>query len=87
LYVLPGHGAEGGPEILTGQARFLRDLYREVKAQADAGKKPDAMEIKLPENDSNWVPTRTAAWQQDVETVYLELTSHAPAGSMPHVWK
>ena len=25
--------------------------------------------------------------QQDIETVYLELTSHAPAGSVPHVWK
>jgi cyclase len=87
LYVLPGHGAAGGPEILIGQARFLRDLYREVKDQADAGKKPDAMQIKLPESDGNWVPARPEAWQQDVETVYLELTSHAPAGSVPHVWK
>ena len=87
LYILPGHGEAGGPEILTGQARFLRDLYREVKLQTNAGRKPDAMQIKLPESDSNWVPTRPEAWQQDVETVYLELTSHAPAGSVPHVWK
>ena len=87
LYVLPGHGEAGGSEILLGQARFLRDLYREVKLQADAGKSPAEMHIKLPESDSNWVPNRPDGLQQDIETVYLELTSHAPAGSMPHVWK
>jgi glyoxylase-like metal-dependent hydrolase (beta-lactamase superfamily II) len=87
LHVLPGHGAAGGAEILTGQQRFLRDLYREVKQQADAGKTPAEMRIMLPESDSNWVPNRPDGLQQDIETVYLELTSHAPAGSVPHVWK
>jgi cyclase len=87
LYVLPGHGAAGGPEILSGQARFLRDLYREVKLQADGGKTPAEMHIKLPDSDSNWIPDRPDGLQQDIETVYLELTSHAPAGSVPHVWK
>ncbi len=87
LYVLPGHGAAGGPEILSGQARFLRDLYSEVKKQTDAGKTPAEMRIKLPDSDSNWVPNRPDGLQQDIETVYLELTSHAPAGSVPHVWK
>ncbi len=85
--VLPGHGAAGGSEILSGQAQFLRDLYREVKLQADAGKKPAEMHIKLPESDSNWVPNRPDGLQQDIETVYLELTTHAPAGSVPHAWK
>jgi glyoxylase-like metal-dependent hydrolase (beta-lactamase superfamily II) len=87
LHVLPGHGDAGGPEILSGQQRFLRDLYREVKLQADAGKTPAEMHIKLPDSDSNWVPARPDGLQQDIETVYLELTSHAPAGSVPHVWK
>ncbi len=87
LYVLPGHGAAGGPEIVSGQAEFLRDLYAEVKLQKDAGKTPAEMHIKLPDSDSNWVPSRADLWQQDIETVYLELTSHAPAGSVPHVWK
>jgi glyoxylase-like metal-dependent hydrolase (beta-lactamase superfamily II) len=87
LHILPGHGAAGGMEILTGQRRFLRDLYREVKLEADAGKTPAEMHIKLPESDSNWVPNRSDGLQQDIETVYLELTSHAPAGSVPHVWK
>jgi cyclase len=87
LHVLPGHGEAGGPEILSGQQRFLRDLYREVKLQTDAGKTPTEMHIKLPDGDSNWVPNRPDGLQQDIETVYLELTSHAPAGSVPHVWK
>jgi cyclase len=87
LRVLPGHGAVGGAEILSGQQKFLRDLYREVKAQTDAGKAPAEMHIKLPDSDSNWVPNRPDGLQQDIETVYLELTSHAPAGSVPHVWK
>lgn len=87
LHVLPGHGEAGGAEILSGQQRFLRDLYQEVKRQADAGKTPAAMHIKLPDSDSNWVPARPDGLQQDIETVYLELTSHAPAGSVPHVWK
>jgi glyoxylase-like metal-dependent hydrolase (beta-lactamase superfamily II) len=87
LHVLPGHGAAGGAEILSGQERFLRDLYREVKLQADAGKTPAEMHIKLPDSDGNWVPNRPDGLQQDIETVYLELTSHAPAGSVPHVWK
>jgi cyclase len=84
LYVLPGHGDAGGAEILSGQERFLRDLYREVKLQTDAGKTPVEMHIKLPDSDSNWVPNRPDGLQQDIETVYLELTSHAPAGSVPH---
>jgi cyclase len=87
LHVLPGHGAAGGPEILSGQQQFLRDLYREVKLQADSGKTPAEMRIKLPDSDSNWVPNRPDELQQDIETVYLELISHAPAGSVPHVWK
>jgi cyclase len=87
LHVLPGHGAAGGAEILSGQAQFLRDLYREVKVQADAGKTPAEMHVKLPDSDNNWVPNRPDGLQQDIETVYLELTSHAPAGSVPHAWK
>ena len=40
-----------------------------------------------PDGDSNWVPNRPDGLQQDIESVYLELTAHAPAGSVPHVWK
>ena len=43
------------------------------------------MHIKLRGSDSNWVPNRPDGLRQDVETVYLELTSHAPGESVPHV--
>jgi cyclase len=88
VHVLPGHGEAGGIEILTGQRRFLIDLYAAVKAQADAGKKPAEMKIELPAPDQWWFPeSRPDLREQDIETVYLEITSHAPAGSIPHEWK
>ena len=87
-HVLPGHGDAGGIEILTGQRQFLIDLYAAVKAQADAGKKPAEMTIELPKPDQWWFPaSRADLRQQDIETVYLEITSHQPAGATPHEWK
>ena len=87
-HVLPGHGDAGGIEILKGQRQFLIDLYAAVKAQADAGKKPAEMKIELPEPDQWWFPaSRADLRQQDVETVYLEITSHQPAGATWHEWK
>jgi cyclase len=87
-HVLPGHGDAGGIEILRGQRQFLLDLYSAVKQQADAGKKPAEMHIELPKPDQWWFPeNRPELRQQDIETVYLELTSHRPAGAVPHEWK
>ena len=87
-HVLPGHGDAGGIEILEGQKRFLVDLYAAVKAQADAGKKPADMKIELDKPDQWWFPdSRPDLRQQDIETVYLEITSHQPAGATPHEWK
>ena len=87
-HVLPGHGDAGGIEVLKGQRQFLIDLYAAVKAQAHAGKKPAEMMIELPEPDQWWFPaSRADLRQQDVETVYLEITSHQPAGATWHEWK
>jgi cyclase len=87
-HVLPGHGDAGGIEILQGQKQFLMDLYAAVKAQADAGKKPAEMQIVLPAPDNVWFPVgRVDLRQQDIETVYLEITSHQPAGATPHEWR
>jgi cyclase len=86
--VLPGHGSAGGPEILKGQAQFLRDLRQAVAADLAKGEKPDATKIDLPAVDDNWVPhSRLDLWQQDIATMALELSSHKPAGSLPHEWK
>ena len=88
VHVLPGHGDAGGIEILRGQRQFLIDLYAAVKTQADAGKKPAEMKIELPVPDQWWFPVgRADLRQQDVETVYLEITSHQAAGATPHEWK
>ncbi|MHB1023802.1 MAG: MBL fold metallo-hydrolase [Acidobacteriaceae bacterium] len=84
LYVLPGHGPAGGPELLVGQRSFLLDLYAAVAAQIRQGKTPAEMQIHLPERDQNWVPKSLT---QDVQTVYAEITQHKPAGDIPHVWK
>jgi glyoxylase-like metal-dependent hydrolase (beta-lactamase superfamily II) len=83
-HVLPGHGPQGGVEILTGQRRFLRDLYAAVEAQIKAGKSVTEIHVELPEVDRNWIP---ADLTLDVEATYNEITHHAPAGSLDHVWK
>ncbi len=82
--ILPGHGPQGGIEILTGQQRFLRDLYAAVEQQVAAGKTLAEIRVTLPEADRNWIP---ADLTLDVEATYDEITHHAPAGSLPHVWK
>lgn len=87
LYVLPGHGGMGGPEILTGQRDFLLQLISAVRARAAPGLKPDAMHIHLTGQAVHWQPANEAAWRQDIETAYLEITSGKPAGANPHVWR
>jgi cyclase len=88
LHVLPGHGDSGGIDILDGQKRFLVDLYAAVKSQVDAGKKPAEMQITLPSSDNVWFPVnRPDLREQDIDTVYLEITTHQPAGASPHEWK
>jgi cyclase len=84
LHVLPGHGAAGGPEILTGQRDFLVDLYAAVKSQVDAGRPLAQMRLQLPERDRNWTPKDLS---QDFAITYAEITQHKPAGDIRHVWK
>jgi cyclase len=86
-FVLPGHGEMGGPEILAGQRDFLRELLASVRKQAGQGLNPDAMHIQLTGQAAHWQPTNPAAWRQDIETAYLEITSGKPAGANPHVWR
>ena len=46
------------------------------------------VKIDLPEPDLWWFPVgRADLRQQDVETVYLEITSGKAAGAAPHEWK
>jgi glyoxylase-like metal-dependent hydrolase (beta-lactamase superfamily II) len=84
--VLPGHGDAGGVEILTGQAKFLRDLYRGV---ADEVRKGDTVEqaeaaVVMSAADANW---NRPEMSQDISIVYAEIKAGRPAGSLPHVWQ
>lgn len=92
LHVLPGHGPAGGPEILEGQGRFMRELRSAVQQQVKKGAKLDALvtmkegkpvatTIVLPAGVKNWVgdslPTQVA-------DAYNEITQGKPAGMLPH---
>jgi glyoxylase-like metal-dependent hydrolase (beta-lactamase superfamily II) len=83
-FVLPGHGARGGVEILSGQRQFLLDLFAAVAAEIAAGKRGADIVVKLPEADANWVPKDLTL---DIEATAAEIEGKAPAGALPHVWK
>jgi len=83
-FVLPGHGARGGVEILTGQKQFLVDLYAAVADQIALGKQLPDIKITMPEADANWVPKDLTL---DIEATASEIAGKAPAGGLPHVWK
>jgi len=81
-FVLPGHGASGGPEILTGQRQFMIDLHQ---AALDAGKQGKSLEafltVKLPAADTNWTPDNLKA---DLTDAYNEVKQGKPTGDIPH---
>jgi cyclase len=80
--VLPGHGAAGSIEIVTGQATFLRDLYAAVKAQINL---PLAqIKVTLPRRDANWTRPDMS---QHINIIYAEIKSGKPAGLLPHTWQ
>lgn len=82
--VLPGHGARGGLEILSGQRQFLLDLYAAVAAEVGKGIPVAGIKVTLPEVDANWVPKDLTL---DIEATASEVIGKAPAGGLPHVWK
>ncbi|MES2394249.1 MAG: MBL fold metallo-hydrolase [Acidobacteriota bacterium] len=84
--VLPGHGASGGPEMLAGQAGFLRDLRAAVADDVRHGLPLAEAEttLKLPSRDANWVRPDMA---QDIAITYSEVKAGKPAGALPHTWQ
>ena len=88
--VLPGHGAPGGPELLTGQAQFFRELLGAVRKEMERGKKledlvrmrdgqPESTIIELPAAVRNWTGKSLPAQVRDA---YLELSKKQPRGAM-----
>jgi len=85
--VLPGHGDPGGPEIVRGQAKYLRDLYAAVAREKVSGMTEQqvmAAPIKLPADDANWVRDDQGMTSG---IIYREIEARKPAGSLPHTWK
>jgi cyclase len=56
-HVLPGHGLPSNAELIDGQAQFMTELHKAVKAGMDQGKKLEELQasIQLPESVSTWV--------------------------------
>lgn len=91
-YVLPGHGPNGGKEVLANQARFMIELRKAVEQAVKAGKKmddivtmkdgkPAATSIKLPDAVKLYVGDFLAA---QVHDAFLEITTGKATGDQPH---
>jgi len=82
-YVLPGHGLNGGRELIAGQDRYLTELYQAVKAGIDAGKTAEDLQasIRLPVAVSAWVSE--ASLPRQVKDTYEEIKQGKPRGDIP----
>jgi glyoxylase-like metal-dependent hydrolase (beta-lactamase superfamily II) len=89
--VLPGHGAPGGREVLTGQRAFFVELHKAVDAAVKSGKKltdlvnteqgRQVASLQLPDSVKTWVGGSLAA---QITDTYNEITQKKPAGDLPH---
>jgi cyclase len=77
-FVLPGHGLPGGRELLSGQAQFMTELYKSVKAGVDQGKKVEELQasVQLPSAVSEWVTE--ASLKRQVKDAFDEITKAKP---------
>lgn len=73
-YVLPGHGTPGGRDLIAGQAEFMTELYKAVKAGVDQGKRLEQIQasVTLPDSVSNWVSANSLKGQ--VQDAYNQIT-------------
>jgi glyoxylase-like metal-dependent hydrolase (beta-lactamase superfamily II) len=87
--VLPGHGPAGGREVLEGEALFMTELMKAVKAARGQGKKlgdlvtmkngqASATAMKLPDAVKTWVGKPLPSQVYDA---WMELEKGAPRGS------
>jgi cyclase len=81
--VLPGHGLPGGRELLAGQAQFMAELYKAVKAGVDQGKKMEELQssVQLPSAVSEWVSE--ASLKRQIKDAFDEITKAKAGGSQP----
>ncbi len=81
-YVLPGHGMMGGRELITGQAQFMTELYKAVKAGVDQHKSVEDLQasIQMPRAVEGWVSE--ASLKQQVHDAFEEISQGKPRGSL-----
>jgi glyoxylase-like metal-dependent hydrolase (beta-lactamase superfamily II) len=78
--VLPGHGEPGGPEVLEGQAQYMVELHKAVKAAIASGKKPDDLAmVDVPASVKKWAGTSMKA---QIKDTYEEITQQKPHGEI-----
>jgi cyclase len=80
--VLPGHGLPAGPELLTGQAQFMTELYKAARAGADQGKTPDQIQasLVLPSAVDTWVGENSV--KRQIKDAYDEIKQGKPRGEI-----
>jgi cyclase len=81
-YVLPGHGAGGGRELIEGQDQFFSELYKAVKSGVDAGKTAEDLQasISLPPAVNAWVSPGSI--KQQIKDTYDEIKQGKPRGDI-----
>ncbi|HXJ40100.1 MAG TPA: MBL fold metallo-hydrolase [Bryobacteraceae bacterium] len=91
-FVLPGHGPAGGPEVLKGQAEFMRELRKAAEQAVRQGKKlddivtvkdgkPSATSITLPASVQTWVGP---GLPKQLSDAFKEVSQGKPIGELPH---
>jgi cyclase len=80
--VLPGHGLPGGRELMAGQAQFMSELYKSVKAGIDQGKKVEDLQasIQMPATVSEWVSE--ASLKRQIKDAFDEISQGKPRGDI-----
>jgi glyoxylase-like metal-dependent hydrolase (beta-lactamase superfamily II) len=81
-FVLPGHGLPGGRELMAGQAQFMSELYKSVKAGIDQGKKVEDLQasIQMPATVSEWVSE--ASLKRQIKDAFDEISQGKPRGDI-----
>jgi len=81
-FVLPGHGAPGGRELLSGQALFMSELFKAVKTGVDQGKSMEELQasVKLPATVDTWVKENSL--KNQVKDAYREIKERKPRGEL-----
>jgi cyclase len=89
-HVLPGHGRPGGPEVITGQGKFMREIYAGVQGLMKAGKSADDIQkmgmsktleasLKFSPQSKMWIGDGLAG---QAIVVHEEITQKKPHGEI-----